>query len=63
MTFGEIAERIVSAGSEVCAQIAVQSAVLAATQDGGQWVGPLGPARVAKRSQLGAEHLPERARQ
>ena len=63
VTFGEVVQGIIGAGSLVCEQIAAQSAVLAAAQDGGQRVSRLATGESTKRSQLDAAHLTERLRQ
>jgi hypothetical protein len=63
VTFGEVVQGIVGAGSLVCERIAAQSAVLAAAQDGGQRVSRLATGESTKRSQLDAAHLTERLRQ
>ena len=63
VTFGEVVQGIIGAGSLVCERIAAQSAVLAAAQDGGQRVSRLATGESTQRSQLDAEHLTERLRQ
>ena len=57
VTFSEVVQGIITAGSLVCEQIAAQSAVLAAAQDGGQRVSRLARGESTKRSQLDAEQL------
>jgi hypothetical protein len=63
VTFGEVVQGIIGAGSLVCAQIAAQSAVLAAVHDGGQRVSRLASGESTKRSHLDAEHLTTQLRQ
>jgi len=63
VTFGEVVQGIIGAGSLVCEQIAAQSAVLAAADDGGQRVSRLATGESTKRSQLDAAHLTERLRE
>ena len=63
VTFGAVVQDIIGAGSLVCAQIAAQSAVLAAAQDGGQWVSRLATGESTQRSQLAATHLTAQLRQ
>jgi len=63
VTFGEVVQDIIGAGSLVCERIAAQSAVLAAAQDGGQRVSRLATGESTQRSQLDAEHLTAQLRQ
>ena len=63
VTFGEVVQGIIGAGSVVCERIAAQSAVLAAAQDGGQRVSRLVRGESTQRSQLDAEHLTAQLRQ
>ena len=63
VTFGEVVQGIIGAGSVVCERIAAQSAVLAAAQDGGQRVSRLARGESTQRSQLDAAHLTAQLRQ
>jgi hypothetical protein len=63
VTFGEVVQGIIGAGSLVCERIAAQSAVLAAAQDGGQRVSRLASGESTTRSQLDAVHLTAQLRQ
>ena len=63
VTFGEVVQGIIGAGSLVCERIAAQSAVLAAAQDGGQRVSRLATGESTKRSQLDAALLTAQLRQ
>ena len=63
VTFGEVVQGIIGAGSVVCGRIAAQSAVLAAAQDGGQRVSRLVRGESTQRSQLDAEHVTAQLRQ
>lgn len=63
VTFSEVVQGIIAAGSLVCEQIAAQSAVLAAVHDGGQRVSRLASGESTKRSHLDAEHLTTQLRQ
>ena len=63
VTFGEVVQGIIGAGSLICERIAAQSAVLAAAQDGGQRVSRLATGESTQRSQLDAAHLTAQLRQ
>ena len=63
VTFGEVVQGIIGAGTLVCERIAAQSAVLAAAQDGGQRVSRLATGESTTRSQLDAAHLTAQLRQ
>jgi hypothetical protein len=57
VTFGEIVKGIINAGSLVCQQIAMHSAILSGAKDGAQRVIRLAKGESTKRSQLDATSL------